>query len=423
MKAFAHRAGGQVLTVGVAIAVASVAGYLLLVVVGRTLGPADYSRFVSYWGVLFGIGGAMSTIEQEAARHTSRGDRQGPSILAIAACAAGIGIAAGLLTMVPPLARRLYGTGPEMAALVTLAAVGFAAQFATRGVLMGSGRVRRYSLLVVAEALLRLAVLGALALTVGIGLGGAAAAVAAGSYAWIWWLHSARRTVHVEPPVRERVWRGAFPRAFSLMAAAALTAALTTGYPALVAAISRHGAGSAAGAIFAALTISRVPLLLVSPVQALAVPTVVRWRSGGGSAGPAPDAHRLVAVGSAVALALGVAGAGVGYALGPWLIRLLYGAAYAVPGIAVAVLVFSAVMLAWAALLSASLVALAAYRRMTAMWSVGLVVSVIWLAISPLGVVATTVVGALLGPAGALAVAIPATLAAFGAKPAPVAAD
>lgn len=405
MKRLHRRAGAQAAGIGIAIGVASAAGLLLLVLVGRMLTPEDYALFVSFWAVLFGIGGSMSTIEQEAARQVSSGDPHGPSVRAIAVSSAVLGGLVAAVTALPPLAQRLYGQStPAIGGIVVLATVGFAVQFAVRGVLMGSGLVRQYSLIIVTEAVLRVVVLGGIAATLGVGLHGAAVAVAVGSYAWIGWALTAR-AAGARPAPAARAWSRAVRRSTSLMAAAALTAGLVTGFPALVSVFTEGGTGRAGGAVFAALTVSRVPLLLVSPIQAMAVPAVVRWRTAPPTG--AWQARRILGVGTVTALAAGLLAGGAGWLWGPAVVTLVYGPRYDVPGSAVGMLALSAVLLAWVLLISAALVALTAYRRMVLMWSAALAATVLWLIVSPLDVVGTTAVGALIGPVIALVVATP----------------
>lgn len=398
-----RRVGAGVAGIGVAIGVASVAGYALLVLTGRMLTPAEFGLFVSFWGVLFGIGGSLSIVEQEAARQTAtRPGERLPSMHAVAVSAA---VLAGLMaaaTLLPPVALRLYGdANSRIGLVVVLAAIGFAVQFAVRGTLIGSGAVRQYAGIVVAEAVARLAVLLALAAAFGVNLSTAAIAVASGSYAWLAWLAHARR---VAPWMRldSREWGAVFRRTASLMVAAALTASVITGYPAMVTALTDRAPGNAGGAVFAALTVSRVPLLLVSPLQAVAVPAVVRWRAHAHSSGGS-RLRRLLIAGSLLAVALGIIGGAAGWLWGPAVVRLVYGPAYDVASAVVATLVLSAFLLAWVLLMSAALVALAAYRRMTVMWLAAAGTTAVWLAASPMGVVETTAVGALVGPIAAAA--------------------
>jgi O-antigen/teichoic acid export membrane protein len=190
------------------------------------------------------------------------------------------------------------------------------------------------------------------------------------------------------------------------MLGAALIASVITGFPTLVTALTDGSPGAAGGAVFAALTVSRVPLLLTSPIQALAVPFVVRAREDAATDGPA-RLRKGLALGTGGFLALGLIGAAIAWAIGPWVVQLVYGSRYDVPRAAIALLVLSACLLAWSQLLSAALIALSAHRRMLAMWGAAVVATVVWLLVSPLDVVATTAVGSLAGPLAALACGIP----------------
>ncbi|GAA2726072.1 hypothetical protein [Cellulomonas aerilata] len=396
--------------VGLAIALASAAGYVLLALVGRELTPADFGLFVAFWGVLFGLGGSLSTVEQESARQRSAAvPEPGPSLPAITTASAVLAAAGAALTLLPPVAARLYGDpDSRLGVVVVLAAVGFAVQFALRGVLIGSGRVRDYGGLVVLEAAVRLVVLLAVLVTVGVTLTTAAVAVGLGSFAWLGWAGRARLSrAHGEPDgaAAGHGWWPAVRRSASLMLAAALTASVVTGYPTMVAALTGSPPGDAGGAVFAALTVSRVPLLLVSPLQALAVPAVVRWRGAAG--GGSTLLRQRLLLGTGAFAALGLVGGVAGWLLGPWAVRLVYGPAYDVSPAAVALLVMSAFLLAWVLLLSAALVALAAYRSMIAMWVTAVAGTAVWLVLSPWGVVETTAVGAVVGPVAATACAIP----------------
>jgi O-antigen/teichoic acid export membrane protein len=190
------------------------------------------------------------------------------------------------------------------------------------------------------------------------------------------------------------------------MIGAALTASVITGFPTLVTALTDGAPGVAGGAVFAAITVSRVPLLLFSPVQAVAVPFVVRTHARGGSEG-ASALRRMLVLGTAGFLALGAVTGAAAWVAGPWVVRLVYGDAYDVPAPAIALLVLSACLLAWVQLLSAALIALAAHRSMLLVWAAAVTATVVWLVVSPVDVVATTAVGSLVGPLAALLCATP----------------
>lgn len=411
--------GAGVARIGVAIAVGSVTGYVLLALVGRALEPADFGLFVAFWGVLFGIGASLSTIEQETARQAA-GDTDagpGPPVAAVVVSAALIAALVSALTLLPPVAERLYGQpGSRLGLVVVVAMLGWALQFGVRGILIGSGAVTGYAWLVFAESAVRLVVLLSVLVLAGLDLVSSAIAVSTGAFAWLAWAGRAREVL----PRRRlplRTWRAALGRAGSLMVGAALTGAVISAFPALVTALTDGAPGAAGGAVFAAVTVSRVPLLLVSPVQAMAVPVVVRARSAADGEGTA-TVRRGLSLGTALFLAIGALAGGAAWIAGPWVVRLLYGAQYDVPAAAIAVLVFSACLLAWVQLLSAAFIALDAHQRMVALWAVAVVATVLWLLVSPFDVIATTAVGSLAGPVAALAYGIPALwrLAGAGAR-------
>ncbi|MBB0997940.1 polysaccharide biosynthesis protein, partial [Dietzia maris] len=60
-------AGGmRALTLATVFAAAS--GYLVMLVAGRALGPADYPLFATYWGAFFALGGVANGLMQEVTR-------------------------------------------------------------------------------------------------------------------------------------------------------------------------------------------------------------------------------------------------------------------------------------------------------------------------------------------------------------------
>src|SRR3954471_21954804 len=77
-KTTTRTAGSAVARTGIAIAIASLAGYALLALVGRSLSPAQFGLFVAFWGVLFGLASSLSTIEQETARQAASGPTAAP---------------------------------------------------------------------------------------------------------------------------------------------------------------------------------------------------------------------------------------------------------------------------------------------------------------------------------------------------------
>lgn len=400
MKVGRRVGSSRVLSLGVAIGISSVVGYALLAIIGRVLTPNDFGLFVSFWGVMFGLASSLSTVEQEAARQSAEAATSGEAPIRRVALAAGLlATTAAALTLLPPVAERLYGDShSKLGYIVVLTTIGFAFQFVVRGVLIGSGQVRSYAGLLIVEAGSRLLLLLIVWATVGITLGSAAAAVAVGAFAWIRWGPRAFALTKASPPAPQDAspsWRAPFTRAASLMIAAALTASMITGYPAMVTAFANGDLGDAGGTVFAALTVSRVPLLFVSPLQALAVPTIVRWRQ---NSSPSSNPHALIVKAAVIALAVACLGAVVAWFIGPWGVQLAYGPKYVVSAEAVAALVFSACILGFLQLVSAALVAFGSYRSMIIVWASAVVCTMAWLFVSPTDIVTSTAVGAVVGP-------------------------
>ena len=85
--------------------------------------------------------------------------------------------------------------------------------------------------------------------------------------------------------------------------------------------------------------------------------------------------------------------------LGPWAVQIALGAKFVVSSATVAGLVFSACFLGLLQLMSAALIAFGSYRWVTIVWASATGATALWLFLSPLDIVGSTVVGALVGPA------------------------
>lgn len=402
------RGGSAVLNVGVGIALSSLMGLTLLALIARMLPKSDNALFLSFWGVMFGLASSLALIEQEAARQSTLDDTQGETpIRQVATAAALIAGVAAALTLAPPVAALVYGdSDSRLGVLIVAAVLGFAMQFMIRGLLIGSGQIKDYSLLVIAEAAVRLVALAVVWFTVGATLGTVAAAATCGAFAWLLWARHARQITDpatVVVPDRRRSWRRSFTRALPLMVLAGLTASLITGFPTMVTVFAGGQAGDEGSSIFNALTAARVPLLFVAPLQALAVPAVVRWRRR--ETTTSASAHQIITRALLATAAVATVAAAGAWFVGPWGVQLVFGPKHVVTSVAVAGLVFSACLLALLQLMSAALIAFESYRTMGLVWATAVATTVAWLLLSPYGVVASTVIGALVGPVAGVTVA------------------
>ncbi|MDQ2583199.1 lipopolysaccharide biosynthesis protein [Saccharothrix yanglingensis] len=390
-------AGRSLGVVGIAVLIAAGLGYPILIIAGRVLSPADSAVFLTFWGLVFGVGSTLSPVEQEVSRlaavaHVAGGRAGAAAGRTVVVAAAAVGVF-GLCTLLPPVSGRLFGEHAGLAVVSLVGSLGFALLFGTRGLLVGSHRHKPYGALVVAEALIRLVLFGGAALLGMNGLVPLAVAVAAGSFAFLPFgrLSSSLydRGHGAEP------WGRVARRILVLMLGAALTASVLTGYPAIVKLFAAPGDAEVLGGLFFALTVARLPLLLLSPVQAMAVPTVVRLsRDEAGRR----RLRGLLVKGSAGAFAVALAGAGVGWLLGPWAVRLLFGSQYVVAGWAVAGLVWSSVLVGAVMLLAGVLVARTRGDLVLVLWAVVAGLSVVVLLAWPGGIVARAVAGLVIAP-------------------------
>jgi O-antigen/teichoic acid export membrane protein len=391
-------AGRSLGIVGIALLVSAALGYPVLIVVGRLLSPADNAIFLAFWGIVFGIGSSLSPVEQEVSRLSAhanlRDGRVGPTALrTIAVAAVTVGVLGAVLAL-PPVAERMYGAEYVSLGVIALAAaVAFALQFGTRGVLIGFGQVKPYGGLLVAEAAVRILLIGVFLVMGAANLMPISISVALGSFVFLPFLFTARK--HVDFVGAAEPWGVVARRTLLLMLSAGLTATVLTGYPAVAKFFAAKDDLNALGSLFLALSLARVPLLLLSPVQAMAVPTVVRLLQE-------EDGHRrlvaLLTKGTLAAFGLAGIGGLVGWLIGPWAVQLLFGEKHVVESWAVAGLVWSSVLLGAVLLLAAVLVAREQPGRVLLTWAAVASLSVLVLAFAPGDMVLRSVLGLVIAP-------------------------
>ncbi|MFE0024834.1 lipopolysaccharide biosynthesis protein [Amycolatopsis sp. NPDC059021] len=391
--------------VGLSLLIAIGLGYVLTLVIGRLLSPADYGVFSSFWGLLMGLGSALSPLEQEISRQSAvaalDGKKAGKSSIRAMTIGMVIVTAIALLTLVPMIGDRVYSGHTELAIIVLCGAISFACQFSARGLLMGHDRIRSYSWLVIAEAVVRIAGLGAVVIAGITGLVPLAIAAALGSFAWL--VFARPVTQLVDPHLDGEAWRPLIGRIVLLLIGSGLAAAVIGGYPTLIKLLAPTPDETKFGVLAAALMVARVPLLLLSPLQALAVPTAVRLSS------TAEGMHRLrrmLAVGTLGTLVLAAVGALVGFLIGPWLIKLLFGANFVAEAWWMTGLVWGTVLLTAMQLMAAVLVARTQANKVLLTWASVTLTTALILLFFPGDAILRAVVGLGAGPTVGLAVVL-----------------
>lgn len=381
-------------TVGGGMAIGSAIAYVLILAVARWLEPDDYATFLSLWGVIFGLGSVLSIVEQEVSRQSAhaaaRGGRTPRAALQVFSLSATVACLACAAIALSPLGSSIMGGTPTIPAMVFASTLGLATQFLVRGILIGHDRVRAYSGLLIAEGAIRLALAAAAALLWTTGrLELMVGAVAAGSFAWLAFARQTRRLI--DPASGGEAWGLLTQRVVVLTTSSGLTASLLSGYPALVTAVVGSTAGLAT--LFAVVSASRIPLLFLSPVQALAVPAIVRLVTRGHPG----DLRRYLSRGALALAATAAIGGGLASLVGPWAIRTMFGEAYVIDSATVAILFASTVVIAGLLLEGAALVALQRYGGLLLAWGVAVASAMAALAWVPSTTVARGVAGMAVG--------------------------
>lgn len=388
--------------IAVAFFSASALGFVLLGVVSRWVTQEQTAQFLALWGLIFGIGSALSAVEQEIVRlatnaHLDRVRVPGRAIQ-VTGLAIAVGVLAVLVIALLPGVGELLRQSVLVAALVFVATGGFAVQCMARAVLLGTNQVTAYVSVVVVEALLRLAlaaafVLGGVAPTLGL----ATAVIVVGCFGWVPVVRRVLRTLSWD--TRGSSLRSVGSTVGALGLANGLQSVQVTAFPAVASAIL--GISAAMAPVYGAVTLARLPLVALAPVQAMAVPVATRMIRTG-RLGQLLGLVAKLSVGGFACAALALGG---GWLLGPWALGLYLGPGYDIAPAVIAILLAASCVLAVALLIVAALIALERYWTAVTVWLVAALAVVLTLVAAPLApdlrAAAGVAVGALVSWAGA----------------------
>jgi O-antigen/teichoic acid export membrane protein len=134
-----------------------------------------------------------------------------------------------------------------------------------------------------------------------------------------------------------------------------------------------------AGQFLAVFTLTRIPLFLVVPLQTALLPMFTSILHSGDRAA----LHRLVRRLSLGLLVLAAIAFGLGYLLGPWLVQLIFGAGYVLPGSHIALLAVGVATYIGLVLVTQVLVASVRHKLVAWSWLSGLLVAGVVLALVP----------------------------------------
>jgi O-antigen/teichoic acid export membrane protein len=386
--------GGRVWAIGAASIVAATLTWGLQAIAGRALGPVGYASFMVVWGFVFFEIGLLLGVQQEVTRavanatHTSArkvvpGTR--PLTLGLVIGGAGGGV---LLVTSPLWANRLFGDRwPGVTLALTCAFVVYAVYNAANGGLAGRSQWHDYALSITSEGLLRFVLVGA-ALVLAGGLPWQTWGLAGAGLTWLVLAgRSAFRQALTEPTA------GGLPDltrgAMNSMMATGCSALVISGFPVLLRVTADGPLAAEGGVVLAAIIATRAPLLL--PLNAFSAVLLTRFVS---------EQHRIIALLvrlSVTVLAITALGAALAVVIGPWTLRLLYGAAFDVGGLMLALLVTAAGLLTVQTMSGMAVLATGAQAWYAAGWVLATVASVLLLVL-PMGVEERATLALLVGP-------------------------
>jgi O-antigen/teichoic acid export membrane protein len=316
MSGATRRINPALLILGASV-VAGGAGYIVQILVAKVLGPAEYAPFAFFWSALYIVVGALGGVQQEVTRAASAADAAGPVRAKARVTVFTLGIAAVVfvaLAATSPIWDPLV-FGSETGYLGWPLIVGAGSYVLVAGLSGALYGVRWwYPLvaLIAVDGVLRLiGVLIALALSPTLV-----------SLAWAVAAPFPLAVMIVLPFVAKRVKPTldvGYPQlgrnvARTIIAAAA-TAGLISGFPALLAATSPSVPVSVLGSLTFALTLTRAPIVI--PLLALQSYLIVHFGSA-----EAALTRRVLRL-EAIAIAGAVVLAGLAAALGPFVLSLV----------------------------------------------------------------------------------------------------
>lgn len=363
----------QIGAVALGLLVLGLASFAYISLAGRALGPARFAPLGTLWVIVNAAGPAFfQSLEQELGRGIAHRQARGTGsrrYFLRGATLAGVLVlvaAVALLASAGPLAGSLFHGERILVVALVVGIAGLGAEHLTRGAFAGTQAFGRYGWQLGLDGALRL--LGATALAV----------AGISSVGWFGFtlvlapvvavLLTARRLgPAVEPGPDDSTW-GELSRAVAvLMVGTATSQFVVNAAPVAANVLAAPGETARAGVFISVLVLARIPLFLFSAIQAAFLPGLAALVARDDMAG---FRKRLFTV-LAVVGALGAVGVAAFVALGPWAVRLLYGAAYATTRTDVWPLAAGAGLFMVAAALAQTLISLRSYARSVLGWVLG----------------------------------------------------
>jgi O-antigen/teichoic acid export membrane protein len=350
--------------------------YAFHVVAARTLGAEAYGRVAVLWAAMFLAAIVLyrpveQTVSRALADRLARGEET-RSVLRSAGIACAAAVAAALAVCIGAegvIAQRLFGGEDELAWMLAAGIAFYGVAYLVRGILGGMRWFGGYALAYVVDTAGRLALALPLVLVASTSLAGLA--VVAGGVAGIALpLALGRRRLRAlarPGPGEPFALRSAAGFALPAAVIAAADQLLVNGAPLLV--VLDGGASKAAGVVFAATMLVRVPVFVFQGVAASLLPNLTHLHARGDGA----RFRRAVATAAGTLLAAGVVIVAAAAAAGPEALQLVYGNEFDAGRGALALLGAGVACYLAAATVSQALLARANAARAAGAWAISAV--------------------------------------------------
>lgn len=305
-----------------------VLAYAFHILAARTLGPDGYGRIAVLWGAMFLVAIILfRPVEQTASRAIANRVARGWEARSVVTSA--ILVALGCLALATvvilaawePITDGLFDGDGVLTAMLLAGVATYGVSYVCRGLLGGARWFAGYGLNLIADGAARLLVALPLIYVAGTGLAAAAMVVAglAGAAIPLWVGRRQLRPL-LAPGAGER-FRPSSTVAFAVPAAviAGADQILVNASPVLV--VLAGGTAAAAGVVFAATMLVRIPVYVFQGVAASILPNLTRLHAHDDDPGFRAAVRKAVVVlgGASVVMAVGA------LLIGPWAMGLVYG--------------------------------------------------------------------------------------------------
>jgi len=390
-------ARSDALRVAIASLISAGSGYVVLAFAARVLVPVENNTvFVTFWSTLFACFGVLSGFSIETTRAVTAAtsspaggqDDRHPRVITVGVV---VGLLAGLaLAASSPLwAARMFATDSFwLAGLACLGVTAYAGHSVVVGSLAGRRSWAMYSRLIASEATVRLCLVLA-SVVVGTTLLGVAAGTAMAAFTWVAFLAASPQARRAAMTRADSTLATFLRRIAAASVATGSSAVLVVGFPVLLSLTTPTAQYIRAAPVLLAISLTRAPLMIpLNAYQGVAVSHFVAHRARG---------LRAMLPVARLILVVGLFGAALAYAVGPWVMTTLLGPGYGVSGQVLAGLTAAATFIALLTVTGALCQALTLHGRFVAGWVCAVVVAVLVLLL-PFDLATRAVLALSIGP-------------------------